>query len=154
MSNRLQFTNQLGVGEFIERGRTANAREAKNLFDDMPWKLVSAMRVTNPEGALLEIRGSKIEGFEMRYHLGREYYLAIGSPNAALCRETLGLFAQGDPAWENTTDWNPEEGGAADGEAASGSAKSAGCFGLLLAGFGLFGMFRLLPLLPWLPPLM
>jgi len=137
MSNRLLFTNQLGVGEFIERSRSATARDAKNLFDDMPWKLLSALRITNPEGGQLEIRGSKTDGFEMRYHLGREYYLAIDSPNAALCRETLGLFAQGDPAWEDTTDWDPEEGAGPVGEA---RAKSAGCLGLLLAGWVLFGV--------------
>jgi len=151
MSNRLQCTNQLGVADFAERGRTATARDAKNLFDDMPWKLVSALRITNPEGGLLEIKGSKTEGFEMRYYLGGEHYLAIGSPNAALCRETLSLFAEGNPSWEDTTDWDPEEGGAADGEAASKRATSTGCFGLLLAGLGLFSVLRLLP---WLPPLM
>lgn len=148
MSNHLQFSNQLGVGEFIERGRTATARDAKNLFDDMPWKLVSALRITNPEGGLLEIRGAKTEGFEMRYHLGREHYLAIGSPNAALCRETLGLFAQGNPAWEDTTDWDPEEGAELAGQEAGGRAKSAGCLGLLLAGMGLFGLASLAASLP------
>jgi len=139
MSNRLQFTNQLGVGEFIERGRSASARDAKNLFDDMPWKLESALRVTNPEGGLLEIIGSKTEGLRMQYHLGREHYLAIGSPSAELCRQTLGLFAEGNPAWEDVTDWEPMEGQGAD---ATGRSNRAGCLALLVFGLVVFGVFR------------
>lgn len=122
--NRLTFTNQLGVAEFTLRSRQATARDAKNLFDDMPWRMRSAIRITSPENVTLEISGSQSEGMTMAYETAKRSVTTSASPEQ--CRKTLGRFAEGDVRWQEGVTWQEQQ--ATDGDA---KASRSGCLAIL-----------------------
>lgn len=138
----LKSTNNLYDEELVTHIESATHDEVLAHIDQMPWKILSMVELTNSQGIKLEGSGSEVDGFSLTYTISPKSYLSKQAPTFEQMKQVLSLFSVDDKSWQSVVEfayWQNEDGYLDPSE----QAERKGCMtaSVLLLSIGLYLIF-------------
>ena len=129
MSVKLEYTDHLAEDDLQLVSEAASAADVLAQVERMTWDDLSMVHLTNDQGVKLEASGSKMDGMSVTFTVGGKSWISKDAPTMEQAKEILRRFAEGDPDWKETFEFEFFQN--EDGTAGSGS-KQPGCLGAIM----------------------
>jgi|GEM_PF-6853907 len=125
MSVKLEYTDHLAEDDLQLVSEAASAADVLAQVEHMSWDDLSMVHLTNDQGVKLEASGSKMDGMSVTFIVGGKSWISKDGPTMEQAKEILRRFAEGDPNWKETFEFEFFQ----NEDGTPGTGQKSGCLG-------------------------